>query len=471
VKIIDMINASFAAGEMPNSEGMVDANAARNMGLLLDRNAAAEVPGPSDDQPGPDGEEAVAMEPPAADSDERSEWVVAVVLVTGVVPIPGADSIGVAQFSFAEPVPGQSAENNGPVGVSFTADYPVVVRKESYHPGDKAVYVPVDSVLPDAPEFDFLGSDKRRLRAKRLRGVYSEGLLVPWNDFASYVARTVPDSFGDDAKEIADKTAEALDELLPVGADVAQFLGITRYRDYVGSGGRGLGRTNKVGPDESVFPYYSVSNARKGEGIQYLSGDTRVIVTEKLHGANIRFGTLVGAGADTGGESVPNVGTQRFYLGSHRTMRDPETDLDWFGRCARINALEQASARLPGVVFYGEILGVQDLKYGYDTAPSDYGLRVFDAYDANAERWCHWGDVVAHCKAAGLDHVPVLYDGPLNECSYQEMAEGQTCLDGASHVREGVVVRTYAGGGPSRRWKYVGQGYKLRKGQKDLVTE
>jgi ATP-dependent RNA circularization protein (DNA/RNA ligase family) len=149
----------------------------------------------------------------------------------------------------------------------------------------------------------------------------------------------------------------------------------------------------------------------------------------------------------------------------------PVDSADWFGDTAAQYDLEDKTARLQGFVFYGEVLGVQDLKYGSLGARGDYGLRVFDVYSSLSGRWLSWGEITAACREVGLDHVPVLYDGPLNECNYQEMAEGDTCLASVNHVREGVVVRTYAGGGSSRRWKYVGQGYKLRKNQKDLVTE
>lgn len=456
MKPIDFLNAAFANGQMPNSEGLVDHAAAVRMGYRIGEGLAEGSTGA--EEPVAEGEAGPETLPVPA--EPGSEWGVTVVRITGFTPIDGADFITVANFSFED-----SEERNGATN-GFTAAYPVVVRKETYREGDKAVYVPVDSVLPDAPEFDFLGSSKRRLRAKRLRGVYSEGLLVPWNDFAAIVARTVPYTFDCDAAEFADKTAQALDQVFPVGADVADLLGITRYREFL-RGGQGSGNRlagGKLGPDESVFPYYSVSNARKGEGIQYLAGDTRVIVTEKLHGANIRFGWVRDAGEAVGeSDGTP----PRFRLGSHRTMRDPSA-ADWFGTCYQANNLEEATADLSGLVFYGEVLGVQDLTYG---SPPAFGLRIFDLYDTNSERWCHWGQVVEACKAAGFDHVPVLYDGPLNECNYAEMAEGETCLTGASHVREGVVIRTYAGGGPSRRWKYVGQGYKLRKNQKDLVTE
>jgi RNA ligase (TIGR02306 family) len=459
MKMIDLINASFAQGTMPGAEGMVDPNAVRNARLLLDANGAALPDSVHSDGEAAEGTAELAAEGTGDTGGTGSDWVCAVVRITGARPIPNADSIECAEFTF-EDVPER--------GVPFVSAYPVVVRKGTYQAGDKAVYVPVDSVLPPAPEFSFLGSDVRRLRAKRLRGVYSEGLLVPWADFAAIVGRTVPDGFGSDAAEVADKTGQALDELLPVGADVAELLGVTRYREFLRGGpGRGEQRVSR-GPDESVFPYYTVGNARKGEGIQHLAGDTRVIVTEKLHGANIRFGWVKQQGESTELGKLDSGDTAWvFRLGSHRVMREYPYG-DWFGSCYQINDLEGQTEDLHGIVFYGEVLGVQDLTYGYGAG---FGLRIFDAYDSRSERWMHWGQIVEACKIAGFDHVPVLYDGPLNECNYQEMAEGETRLTGVSHVREGVVIRTYAGGGTHRRWKFVGQGYKLRKNQKDLVTE
>jgi RNA ligase (TIGR02306 family) len=389
-----------------------------------------------------------------------SEWGVTVVRIVGFTPIPGADFVHVAQFATEHAGSEEHTE-------SVPWDYPVVVQKSTYAVGDKAVYVPVDSTFPpECPEFAFLGSDTRRLRARKLRGVYSEGLLVPWTDVAAIVARTVPDSFGDDAATKAEKTAQALDVFLPVGAEVSELLGITRYVERAAVRPGSGGRSDKV-PDASVFPVYTVANAKKGEGIQLLAGDTRVIVTEKLHGANVRFGWVRNAVSAVGERESNDAWV--FRLGSHRVMRDLNTESGWFQNCYQANDLEGKTEDLHGFVFYGEILGVQDLTYGVVTPAS--GLRIFDVYDANSEQWLNWGQIVEACKAARLDCVPVLYDGPLDECNYREMAEGQTCLAGVNHVREGVVIRTFASSGPYRRWKYVGQGYKLRKEQKDLVTE
>src|SRR3954447_4225368 len=57
-------------------------------------------------------------------------------------------------------------------------DYPVIVRTGEFAEGDLAVYLPVDSIVPaDDARWAFLG-DNRRIKAKRLRGIFSMGLLT-----------------------------------------------------------------------------------------------------------------------------------------------------------------------------------------------------------------------------------------------------------------------------------------------------
>src|SRR5690349_13886397 len=64
-------------------------------------------------------------------------------------------------------------------------DYPVVARRGDFQPGDLAVYVPIDAVVPFTEDWAWLhgGFSKHcRVQAKRLRGVFSMGLLVKTSD-------------------------------------------------------------------------------------------------------------------------------------------------------------------------------------------------------------------------------------------------------------------------------------------------
>jgi len=60
---------------------------------------------------------------------------------------------------------------------------PVVVKKGQFKKGDRAVYTGIDSIVPTNTErFSFLaspGKDSAKIKARRLRGFFSEGLLTP----------------------------------------------------------------------------------------------------------------------------------------------------------------------------------------------------------------------------------------------------------------------------------------------------
>jgi len=49
----------------------------------------------------------------------------------------------------------------------------VIVQKDEYTVGDKVVFVEIDSVLPEKPEFEFLRKNKFRIKTMKMAGVLS----------------------------------------------------------------------------------------------------------------------------------------------------------------------------------------------------------------------------------------------------------------------------------------------------------
>lgn len=82
----------------------------------------------------------------------------------------------------------------------------VIVQKSEYAVGDKCVYIEIDSVLPEKPEFEFLRSKKFRIKTMKMGGVLSQGICFPLS--------ILPE--GD----------------YQVGDDVTQILGVTKYDEY-----------------------------------------------------------------------------------------------------------------------------------------------------------------------------------------------------------------------------------------------
>lgn len=98
----------------------------------------------------------------------------------------------------------QPIENADKIEVATVLGWKVVISKaDNFHIGDKVVYIEIDSKVPERPEFEFLRDRKFRVRTIRLRGQYSQGLILPMSIL--------------EGKDYA------------VGTDVTKELGITYY--------------------------------------------------------------------------------------------------------------------------------------------------------------------------------------------------------------------------------------------------
>lgn len=113
-------------------------------------------------------------------------------VIVDIQPIPNADFIEMVQVR----------------------NWQCVARKGEFKVGDLCVYAEIDSVFPDEPRWGFLKDKHRRIRTIKLRGQISQGIALPFSLFT-----------------------EDLPE--EVGADVTDFLGITKY-DPNANSGRGL---------------------------------------------------------------------------------------------------------------------------------------------------------------------------------------------------------------------------------------
>jgi RNA ligase (TIGR02306 family) len=303
--------------------------------------------------------------------------------------------------------------------------YPCIVKKDSFKEGDLAVYIPVETCLPDRPEFAFLSSsERRRLRAKKLRGFFSMGLVIP-------VPADVP------AVE---------------GTDVAELLGITKFDPKQPSGhySKIMGGDCEPNPEHFTFHRYTDIEPLRRNSVVLTEGED-VILTEKCHGSNYR---AVHDG-------------QRLWIGSRMQIKKPPAEDNegavWW-RIAKELDLENKLARVPGHIFYGEVFGpgVQDLTYG-QSKPT---LRIFDVLDTTTNQYLDHDDVVRLTCVAGLELVPHLYRGPWKPKELLPLCEGKTTL-GEGHCREGFVVKPV-----KERWdhrvgrvilKMVGEDYHMRK--------
>jgi len=294
--------------------------------------------------------------------------------------------------------------------------YPVIFSmKEGFQEGDLVAYVPVDAVAPMTPQWAFLGDSARshRIKAKKLRGFFSMGLLTRPPEGAK------------------------------IGDDVATQLGFIKYEEPESIT---MGGENERDP--GFIPCYTdIEGYRRYSHL--LTDGEPVVISEKLHGSNARY--------------CFHSQTDRLWAGSRTCIKKFDTTNLWW-KTAIIFDLDKKLRQAPDKVFYGEVFGnVQDLKY--DAKKDELLLRFFDVYDIGSGQYMNWRDAKKIIEDIGLLPAPMLYEGPWSK-DLLSLAEGKSTI--ANNVREGFVVRPQ-----QERFseevgrvilKMVGEGYLLRKG-------
>lgn len=311
-------------------------------------------------------------------------------------------------------------------------NYPVIFRTGEYEDGDLAAYIPVDTMVPNEEPFTFLFEGKlkerARLKAKKLRGIFSMGLLVPLPEDGYIVYNRQED--------------ETMVVPAREGDSVVRHFRLEKFdpeeKLHMGNA--------IIGPKPPCdVPKYDLEGLRANSGI-FDKGEL-VIITEKIHGANARFMWW----------------GEKLWVGSRSRWLDPDHANVW-AELARRYDLAASLMELPGIVVFGEVYGkVQELRYGLCNKTD---LVLFDAYDATCGRWVGRDMLIHIAFMTGVPLAPLVYTGPYLEDLAYELAEGPSTLCG-DHPREGVVIEPLVPRWDDRvgrvKLKLVGEGYMTHK--------
>ena len=282
--------------------------------------------------------------------------------------------------------------------------YRAVVRKGEVKDGDLVAYIPESSILPDwliagmGLTGRLAGKEHNRVRAERIRGVVSQGLVWPMPHRQE-------------------------------GDDAADELGITKHLPEIPEYMRGQvvhapGRTVR----------YDIQNLKKYPDI--LRDGEEVVITEKIHGVQCQMGLYHGE---------PFVASKIYAAhGQVLVIGDVNADNIYVQAALRHTGDLRALAALPygpGDTFQlvGEIYGpgVQDLRYDAE----EREFRAFDLHTGEPDG----GRFLDHAEmerllAGRFGCVPLLHRGPYSQGRLRELTSGRSAI--ASHHREGVVVKT-----------------------------
>lgn len=293
--------------------------------------------------------------------------------------------------------------------------YQVAIQKNMYCNGDKIIFFPPDTLIPSewAEEFGIKqllrGKVQDRVGKIRLRGEPSFGLVVP-----------VPDE----------------KEHWEVGQNVAEYYGCKKYEPPIrpSSG-------NIAMHDSAIDPFFQkytdIENGRIF--IDVLEPGEEVVVTEKIHGSNSRTGIINGievAGSRTTRKKKPEPDeTKRSTYWYPWGIYDVCSLLH-----VTYNMRDFVVAPNNSILLYGEIFGgsVQKLHYGISKGKG-FGFRAFDLMIDG--KYLDYDVFKGICIEHDVLMAPELYRGPFDMAKIIELADGDSTIEGADNIREGVVVR------------------------------
>jgi len=320
--------------------------------------------------------------------------------------------------------------------------FQVIIKKDSYKVGDEVIYVPIDSLLPQALE-DFLFPPdakvkltKHRVKQIRLRKIASQGMLISPQDIQSVYGFLPTSMEGDYAEDLQIKKYEP-----PA----------PKFQSEMGGGGR------KVKPLENpLFHKYNGLDNIKWFPTLFKEGEL-VVMQEKIHGTNARAAKLPYT-ANTIWKKIKRfLGLTpkfEFCYGSNNVQlqeRDGYTGFygeDIYGKT--FQSIDAQSKIKDGETIFGEIYGSGIQKgYNYGCSEGEHKFILFDVKQLNpdgvTQRWLGPDEVIAYAKERGFDVVPEVYRGPFSLALAKQNTVGDSILAPTQKVREGVVVKALEG--------------------------
>ncbi|MHB8871072.1 MAG: RNA ligase family protein [Candidatus Doudnabacteria bacterium] len=341
----------------------------------------------------------------------------------------------------------------------------VIAKKDNFKVDDVVVYIEVDSVVPERPEFEFLRDRKFRVRTIKLRGQVSQGLVLP-------------------IKCLPDKSIKHGD---PLGFDVTDILGITKYltpseQDEISKQEEAIklekNRLKKYmmryswfrriflsRKQKSGFPYWVSKTDEEriqnlGNGFIEQNKDKVVYVTEKI---DYQSGTWTSKSVPkfSGllGKLLP-IKKTLFVVASRNLQTNDKSSLYW--KIAEKYNLESICKKYAGIIIQGEQgnTKVQGNKYSL----KEPKMWIFNIVMPDG-KMLDYPEMESFCKENKLDIVPYLGFFKLSEIGltvndFVEFAKGKSTL--ANIHREGVVIRCIESGKKLISFKSINPDFLLK---------
>jgi RNA ligase (TIGR02306 family) len=338
-----------------------------------------------------------------------------------------------------------------------------ISKKGEYEVNQLAIIATTDAIIPQSLS-DEIGVTNYlrkggRVRTIKLRGVYSECLIIPLHDAM-------------DPKLLSEEGKDLMDEL-----------GIYKYEPPVRQVQLASGRKVKYKDNPNFHVYYKFPNFKNVPNM--FTEDDVVEITRKIHGTNARYGIIKKTKLSVWDrfKKLIRVADKwvdyEFIYGSHNVEKGSDTqgfyDTDVWRTIADqydikgflwkyVKSQYTTETLGTGFIVYGEIYGKgiqKNYEYGLDTIK----FAGFDV-ELNGEYLPTYNSWNTTTQALNLPYVPILEVSNWSQ-ELQDKYTFNQFIDGTKVPHEGIVIKHHSGD-RKRVAKVINPDYHIYAEKKDV---
>jgi RNA ligase (TIGR02306 family) len=351
---------------------------------------------------------------------QNQNSVAFVAKIDSIVPIPGADNIEQA----------------------FIGGWSCIIKKDQHKVNELVICATTDAVIPQrlADSMGVTGylRSGTRIRTVKLRGVYSECLIIP-----THYTKGKLTMGHNDLKE---------------GQDMMQTLEIFKYEPPAKHIQLSSGKKIKYHENPNFHIYHKFPNIKNVKGM-FTEEDT-VQITRKIHGTNARYGIIKKKKLSILDRIKKFFGNKwagyEYVVGSHNVEKGSDSqgfyDTNaWYQIADKYNIKEKLWNYIKmfspkdigsGFTIYGEIYGA-GIQKNYEYGLKDIEFCIFDCEEDSHYFGTKTTKAVVD-SILKLPHVDVLYRGLWSQ-EIQDKFTFNNFIDGTKVPHEGIVVKHISG--------------------------
>lgn len=330
-------------------------------------------------------------------------------------------------------------------------DFYVVVGKDQFKVGDYVVFVEVDSILPEKPQFESLRKKKFTIKAMKMgskftdlqgRKIISQGIIFSTKELAELLPETLFTVGMDLTEKLSiTKVVENIDEdTIPTTKELTFLDKIDRkFRKYsIYRKLRGFVATPKIKGDWADWMPSKSDETNIQNIFTRLKGkygnEGGWVVTEKMEGSNISFYRL----------------TVKSWFGfktkNHNAVCSRNRHLvtndgsNFWNTVSRLNLFEKINTLERDYLFRGELCGPRIQENIYKL--KEHEIFVFEIWDIGDQRLLNYDEMIDICNKLGIKTAPLINDNyvlPETSTDVLEYSNGTSAIHNT--LREGLVFR------------------------------